>query len=96
MEPDFLLFDEPAAGMNEVEADELNETLARIRSEYGMGMIVVEHKLRLVMRLCERVAVLDEGKLITVDVPEKVQTHPGVVEAYIGRSRPAMAEMKGD
>jgi branched-chain amino acid transport system permease protein len=95
MEPDFLLFDEPAAGMNDVEADELNRTLAQIQSEYGVGMIVVEHKLRLVLALCQRVAVLDEGKLITVDVPSVVEVHPGVVEAYIGRSRSVRTGQEG-
>jgi branched-chain amino acid transport system permease protein len=95
MEPEFLLFDEPAAGMNDAEADELNRTLGRIRTQYGVGMIVVEHKLRLVLSLCERVAVLDEGKLITVDIPSSVEVHPAVIEAYIGSSHAIRAGQEG-
>lgn len=85
--PRFLLLDEPAAGMNEAESAELGAAIERIRSARNCGILVVEHDLRLIMRLCERVAVLNEGRLISEGTPDEVRRDPGVVAAYIGEER---------
>jgi ABC-type branched-subunit amino acid transport system ATPase component len=82
--PRFLLLDEPAAGMNERESTELGDAIERIRSERRCGILVVEHDLRLVLRLCDRVAVLNEGELISEGTPEQVRRDEAVVAAYIG------------
>jgi branched-chain amino acid transport system permease protein len=82
--PRFLLLDEPAAGMNEAESDELREAIDGIRSERGCGALVVDHDLRLIMRLCEHIYVLNEGVLISEGKPEAVRSDPAVLAAYIG------------
>ena len=82
--PRFLLLDEPAAGMNERESAELGDAIERIRSDRRCGILVVEHDLRLVLRLCDRVAVLNEGELISEGTPQQVRRDEAVVAAYIG------------
>jgi branched-chain amino acid transport system permease protein len=82
--PRFLLLDEPAAGMNEAESDELREAIDGIRGERGCGVLVVDHDLRLIMRLCEHIYVLNEGVLISEGKPEAVRSDPAVLAAYIG------------
>ena len=89
--PRFLLLDEPAAGMNEAESDALAESLAGIRDRLGCGVLVVEHNLRVVMGLCERVYVLNEGRLISDGSAEEVRRDAAVIAAYIGRPREARA-----
>jgi ABC-type branched-subunit amino acid transport system ATPase component len=83
--PRLLLVDEPAAGMNEAESDALLDSLRAIRDEEGCAMLIVDHDLRLIMRLCDRVHVLAEGKTIAEGTPAAVQRDPAVVAAYIGR-----------
>lgn len=85
--PNFLLLDEPAAGLNEGESDDLLRTLTRIPRETGCGMLIVDHDMRLIMRLCDRVHVLNYGKTIGEGVPEEVRKNPAVLEAYLGTSR---------
>jgi branched-chain amino acid transport system permease protein len=80
----FLLLDEPAAGMNERESDELGEAVQGIRKEHGCGVLVVEHDLRLIMRICDHVVVLNEGEVIASGSPPEVRSDPAVVAAYIG------------
>ena len=82
--PTLLLLDEPAAGMNEAESDELLENIRRIRSSIGCSVVVVDHDLRLIMKLCDRIQVLDQGRTIALGAPRAIAEDPAVIEAYIG------------
>ena len=82
--PVLLLLDEPAAGMNESESDELLQNIRRIRTAIGCSVVVVDHDLRLIMELCDRIQVLDQGKTIAIGRPDEVANDPAVVEAYLG------------
>jgi branched-chain amino acid transport system ATP-binding protein len=85
MRPKFLLLDEPAAGLNEDESDELLKILAPIPQTKNLGMLIVEHDMRLIMRLCHRLHVLSYGKTIGEGTPEQVRQIPAVVGAYLGK-----------
>jgi branched-chain amino acid transport system ATP-binding protein len=85
MGPKFLLLDEPAAGLNEEESDDLLKILAPIPTEKNLGMLIVEHDMRLIMRLCHRLHVLSYGKTIGEGTPEQVRKIPAVVGAYLGK-----------
>jgi ABC-type branched-subunit amino acid transport system ATPase component len=80
----FLLLDEPAAGLDDSETAELSRLLARIRAELGIGMLVIEHDMALVMAICDRVHVLAEGATIAVGTPQEIRAHPEVQQAYLG------------
>ena len=82
--PRFLLLDEPAAGMNDAESDAVRAQIERVRAERGCGVVVVEHDLRLILQLCDRIYVLNEGAVIAVGTPAEVRRDPAVIAAYIG------------
>ena len=86
MTPDFLLLDEPAAGLDEEESEQLLRILAPIPEARGLGMLIVDHDMRLIMRLCHRIHVLNYGRTIGEGSPEEVRGIPEVVEAYLGTS----------
>ncbi|WP_206660945.1 ABC transporter ATP-binding protein [Propioniciclava flava] len=83
LEPKLLLLDEPTAGMNPQETREAEELITRIRG-LGMAVLVIEHDMRFIFSLCDRVACLVRGEVLIDDVPEVVQNDPRVIEAYIG------------
>lgn len=89
LRPRFLLLDEPAAGMNPIETDELLGVLRRIRDDYHLGILIVEHDLKLIMSLCDEIVVLDKGQQIATGTPAEVRADPKVIAAYIGRSHTA-------
>ncbi|MDW5596957.1 ABC transporter ATP-binding protein [Conexibacter stalactiti] len=82
--PRFLLLDEPAAGMNERETEELIAAIRALRERLGCGVLVVEHDLGLIGALCDTVEVLDAGNCISRGTPQEVRADPAVIEAYIG------------
>ncbi len=84
MQPRFLLLDEPAAGLNEEESDDLLRILVSIPEAKGLGILIVDHDMRLIMRLCHRLHVLSYGRTIGEGTPEEVRAIPAVIEAYLG------------
>jgi branched-chain amino acid transport system ATP-binding protein len=83
LRPRLLLLDEPAAGMNESETAELQDIVAALKAR-GLTILLIEHKLDMVMRLCDRVIVMDAGSVVAADPPEQVRHDPAVIEAYLG------------
>jgi branched-chain amino acid transport system ATP-binding protein len=84
LQPQLLLLDEPAAGMNPQEKHLLSELIRKIRDQFNLTVLLIEHHIPLVMGLCDRIAVLDFGQLIALGEPEKVRNDPAVIEAYLG------------
>lgn len=82
----FVLLDEPVAGMNEVESLALRETVRELNALRGAGILVVDHDLSFILGLCQRIYVLDTGRIIAVGTPEEISNNQAVIEAYIGAS----------
>lgn len=82
--PSLLLLDEPAAGMNPQESDELMHFIGRIRDDFDLSILMIEHHMQLVMGVCERIYVLDYGINIAEGTPTEIQNNPRVIEAYLG------------
>nr|MBC7245860.1 ABC transporter ATP-binding protein [Chloroflexota bacterium] len=82
--PRLLLLDEPAAGMNPGEIDRLMALIHRVRQEFGLTIFLIEHQMRLVMRICKHIKVMDFGETIAEGTPEEIRTNPRVLQAYLG------------
>lgn len=85
-QPELLLLDEPAAGMNPLEKEELLRMVKKIRDEHGMTVLLIEHDMRFVMNLCERIVVLDHGEEIAAGPPSAIRNDPRVIAAYLGEA----------
>lgn len=83
-DPQFLLLDEPAAGMNDAETELLLHTLTALPAERGLGILIIDHDMALIMRLCHRLHVLASGRTIASGSGEEVRRHPEVIKAYLG------------
>jgi ABC-type branched-subunit amino acid transport system ATPase component len=81
---EFLLVDEPTAGLNHGESQDIVEVLQRIRGQRGCGIVLIDHDLNVIMNVCDRVIVLAEGKIISSGTPQQVRSDPKVIAAYLG------------
>jgi branched-chain amino acid transport system ATP-binding protein len=90
--PTLLLLDEPAAGMNPQETRELMKLISFIRKEFHLTILLIEHDMHLVMGICERIVVLDYGRVIAAGLPEEIRRNPAVIKAYLGEDAAAMVE----
>jgi len=94
LSPSFLLLDEPAAGMNPAETDDLMHMLAKLKADHDIGLLVVEHDMRLIMRLSDHMVVLNKGEKIAEGTPAEIRENPAVIEAYIGTRRSHRSEKR--
>lgn len=82
--PDFVLLDEPVAGMNEVESREIAEVVRMLATELGVGVVVVDHDLPFILGLCSHMVVMESGNLIFSGTPEETRANENVIRAYLG------------
>ena len=87
--PSLLLLDEPAAGMNPSETEALMANIIKIRDMFQIAIMLIEHDMRVVMGICEGIAVLNHGKIIAKGTPGEIQANPAVIEAYLGQKKEA-------
>ncbi len=83
--PSFVLLDEPAAGMSDLECEDLMKLVLDIRDNFGCGVLLIEHNMRVVMQVSERIHVLDSGKTIATGTPDEIQQNQAVINAYLGK-----------
>jgi branched-chain amino acid transport system ATP-binding protein len=95
--PQVLLLDEPAAGMNQSETENLIGLIRQVQEDFGLTILLIEHQMRVVVNLCQRLTVLDFGETIAAGSPQEIQRHPAVLEAYLGKDGDLnTAEPQGD
>ena len=92
--PSIILLDEPAAGMNPSETAELMNNIRRIRDNFQIAVMLIEHDMNLVMNICEGICVLDHGKVIAKGTPDEIKSNPTVIEAYLGKKNDKKVEAK--
>ena len=85
--PSLLLLDEPAAGMNPAETADLMDAIVKIRDDFQIAVLLIEHDMKLVMGICEGICVLNFGKVIAKGTAEEIQSNPAVIEAYLGKKK---------
>ena len=88
-EPSLLLLDEPTAGMNPEEMLEMMEVIRRVRDELGPAILLIEHRMKVAMELCETIQAIDFGELIAEGTPEEIRNNPRVIDAYLGKEEVA-------
>ncbi|MCS7259753.1 MAG: high-affinity branched-chain amino acid ABC transporter ATP-binding protein LivG, partial [Anaerolineae bacterium] len=86
--PSLLLLDEPAAGMNPSEKEELMGLIHHIHKEFDLTIVIIEHDMRVIMGICQRIQTLNYGEVIAEGTPAEIQANPRVIEAYLGHSQP--------
>lgn len=84
--PEFLMLDEPAAGLNPNETAELNELISDLRDHHNVSVLLIEHDMKLVMEISDRIYVINQGRPLASGVPDRVRSHPEVIKAYLGES----------